>query len=805
MKLASGALRFTMSDNTTPNAIVSTAQTSTNYSFASGTWQHIAITWSFSAGTNQTVQQIIVNGALATTTGSTPFRSTTSGVIAGLSTLYVGDNRTSGVTPSNGTPNSANGIVDEVYIYPTEINASQAAADRSLTRTTCTSLDHFHILHGGETVNCGGAAASVTITAHDSAHAPISLAGTTLNLATSTGRGTWSNINAINPVNTTGAANSGTATYVFSGESRVVLGLANTVSESVNVNLSSGGVTERSGTASSCTVQDYTYGSSCDADLSFVDAGYLFNVPNHVAETLQTVAFKAVKKSDSSTACVPTFANQTRSITFTCSYQTPATGSRPVRIGGSALNSGASASAACDSTGQSLSLSFDSAGSASLAVQYADVGRVTLNASETTAGVTMAGTDTFVAAPASFAISGVTASPIKAGADFSATVSARNSAGVTTPNFGNETPKETATLSFTKYQPTGSASSNGVFSGALGSFVGGSASASNLSWTEVGSLDLTASLTSGSYLGSGLTATGTTGSTGAGGRFIPNHFDTLLTQGCAAGAYTYSGQAFAVQVVARNKAGNTTVNYDGSANTSPNFAKAVALSDANSAAGTMASNSLAAGAFTAGVASASPVFTFATKQTVPASIKVRATETAADSVSSAPGSEGLAALRSGRVRLGNAYGSELLDLPVSLRAEYWGGSTSGWLLNTADSCSTTVLQFTPVGTDITASTCVRDAVNYSGKGCSGAVPVSNRSFLEGGVVGTDSNGVAGFAGNFNLWLKAPGAGRSGSIDISATVPSWLQFDWKGAGPANPTARATFGVYKSPLIYRRENY
>jgi MSHA biogenesis protein MshQ len=46
---------------------------------------------------------------------------------------------------------------------------------------------------------------------------------------------------------------------------------------------------------------------------------------------------------------------------------------------------------------------------------------------------------------------------------------------------------------------------------------------------------------------------------------------------------------------------------------------------------------------------------------------------------------------------------------------------------------------------------------------------------------------------------------TGSADITVTASSWLQYPWTGTTPTNPTARATFGIYKSPLIYRRENY
>ena len=105
----------------------------------------------------------------------------------------------------------------------------------------------------------------------------------------------------------------------------------------------------------------------------------------------------------------------------------------------------------------------------------------------------------------------------------------------------------------------------------------------------------------------------------------------------------------------------------------------------------------------------------------------------------------------------------------------------------------------------TAVTCVIEPGNVSGKGCAVAPAVANRKYLESGVTGTDSNGVAGFAGNFNLWLRAPGSGNAGTIRVDALVPSWLQFNWTGT-VGNPSARATFGVYRSgPIIHRREMY
>ena len=159
-------------------------------------------------------------------------------------------------------------------------------------------------------------------------------------------------------------------------------------------------------------------------------------------------------------------------------------------------------------------------------------------------------------------------------------------------------------------------------------------------------------------------------------------------------------------------------------------------------------------------------------------------------------------MRYGRARMDNAYGSESLDLPVVFQTEYYDG---GWKRNTLDTCTgATIVISSTVAPDVTASTCVLEASNNSGRGCAAALTgaKANRGYLETNVTGTDSSGVAGFAGNFNLWLKATGAGSRGSVNVTATVPEWLR---KDNGVVNPSATATFGIYKSPLIYRRENY
>ena len=288
------------------------------------------------------------------------------------------------------------------------------------------------------------------------------------------------------------------------------------------------------------------------------------------------------------------------------------------------------------------------------------------------------------------------------------------------------------------------------------------------------------------------------------GRFIPDHFETALSQGCS--TFTYAGQPLASLSLSAYSAGGTanaglTKNYAGV------YAKALTLSDANAVTGGGFSlANIAAGAFVSGVYTNNALsYAFTSPAHVPATIKLRAVEPS-DGVSSMQASplvsvEGVSEIRSGRVRLVNNFGSELLDLPMSMTAQYWKDSASGWQLNAADTCTNPSLSFSAVATpDISANTCVWDsglASGNSGKGCS--IAASAKQYKE--------VGVSGFAGDFNLWLKSPGSGATGSIDVTASVPAWLQYNWTGV-VGNPKARASFGVYKSKsnkVIRRLEIY
>ena len=767
MRVAGGALRFALTDSAgTAMTAVSPVQTT-----AASVWTHVAVTWRLAVGAGQSTTRIYVNGAVLVTLPGT----TNGNLDPSLGSLFIGDNRST-ATPTGATANSANGQIDEVRIYNFELSPAEIAGDLTQTHSCAPPLHHVEVRHAsGSGVTC--TPSTLTVMACQDASCATAYTGGLTGTLTATGSGMTVNWPA------------GAAFTIPSGSGSVSWAMQVTTPGSVMLGAS--GLTPAASNATSCN-----FGSpSCT--FTTADSGLLFDVPNHVSEVAQVFSVSAVRKSDSSAVCVPAFASVSKAISFTCGTTNPATGTLPLRVGGRALNSANNSAAACDATGQAVTLAFNASGVASTSVQYADVGQMLLSAryagsSGSETGLVMTGSDSFIAAPASFAISAITAGPIKAGIAFAASVTARNSAAATTPNFGRESTPAAVALAFTRAQPTGTGASNGVFTGSLGAFTAGVATSSSLVWSEVGRGDLTVTLTGASYLGSGLNATGTTGAAGAVGRFIPHHFDVVVTPAC--GAFSYAAQPFGVRVTAKNGLGTptTTVNYDGSSATTPNSAQGVTLSDAPTlGVGSFGStNTLAATLFSAGVANAStPAYAFTAKLTAPQTLVVRAID--ADAVSSVGYAEGSTTLRSGRLRLSNAFGSEKASLAVPVQAQYWSGNA--WVQNSADSC-----------TSVPAAAVVRGAY-LDNKGVATAAWTSTVSAI------TIS------AGSGTLTLGAPSPTATGSVDLAlnlgnattdqsclaahptstAAALPWLRSQ-NGACSAlwdrDPSARASFGIY-----------
>ncbi|MBU1425323.1 MAG: DUF11 domain-containing protein [Gammaproteobacteria bacterium] len=288
------------------------------------------------------------------------------------------------------------------------------------------------------------------------------------------------------------------------------------------------------------------------------------------------------------------------------------------------------------------------------------------------------------------------------------------------------------------------------------------------------------------------------------GRFIPDHFETAVyavsgvPMPCPVGlvcpasynGFVYSGQAFTTQVTARNLAGSSTQNYYS------NFAKAVTLSAWDAIGSTTTQNPgpgavnipapLVATDFVGGVGVRKDVlgnpipyvaYTFTTTPTAPTDIYLRAQDS--DNVSSriaaAPATsiEGGVKVLNGRIRVSNAYGSDLLPLTLTAVAQYY--SANGWVNSSTDNVTNTVTTL-------------------------GLAPTYNVLDALGAVTGTTTpswvNCTPTATGKFCIRLLAP-TGGAGTATVGPTAPGYL--------PVYP-GTATFGSYNNNnnFIYRREN-
>jgi MSHA biogenesis protein MshQ len=725
------------------------------------------------------------SGTLLGSNGDTAAFTGTWGTDAGPVSIG-GETNASGESPANF---HFRGNLDEVQVFKAALNQTQLAQIATQTHPCAVNVpDHLEIQSSGTGVTCTPSTVTIKACANAACTAPYTAGVTGTLSATGTPTVNWSG---------------GTGFSILSGSS--------TVTKNVQVTTVGNVVFNAVSTPSAIAATTCNFGTPA-CTFTTADSILLVSAPNHVAETLSSLTIQAVKSAPGNPlVCVPGMTG-TKTVNLKCAYANPVAGTLPVRVGGSVLNGTNNVAAACDAGGGNVPLTFDATGVATPSLQYADVGQMTVSASYTgapgamDAGLSMFGSGSFIAAPASFGFSATTGGPIKAGNNFAATITAKNSAGNTTSNFGKETTAEGVTLSSNLVTPA--AGANPSLGGNLiagTSFTNGVATASNLTWGEVGNITLTANLTSGSYLGSGLTATGTSASVGS---FIPDHLDTAvvptatLPMPCPTGltcpglynGFVYSGQPFSVQVTARNLAGGTTANYSSAYGLSNNVNlsawNALGSTVAPTGAGALANTAMVSTAFNSGVGlTNTQAYTFASSPTAPTNIFLRAVDSVNTSVTSlratpATSVEGGVKLVSGKVKISNAHGSELLKLPVAVTAQYWNGTS--YVASSTDSVSSFVVAnvvFNNWQKLITSS-------GWTTGSTSVVTPPASVVF---------TNGTGSFM------LSTPGANNTGSVDMTT--------NGTGASPSTAaylpsnTARATFGVYKgaNEFIYLRENY
>lgn len=584
--------------------------------------------------------------------------------------------------------------------------------------------------------------------------------------------------------------------------------------------------------------------------LAFADSGFIFDVPDKLANKPINVLVKAVNKSDETQQCVPSFQSQTKTLNFWSSYQTP---SAPISPKAVTINNMAIGTSSASPT--ALNLVFDTNGQASISVNYPDAGKLQLDAqyigSGNEQGLVMTGSDQFVSVPAGLCVKPMDASAScpsanmncnayrKAGQSFGMTVQAMAwekdddkdfcSGNLPTPNFSDAQMK----LASKVVAPS---IANGGLDGALGvASYSHSAQANNLNTisnqtiSEVGVFQIAAQA-SPNYLGTASSLNIPIGYSANIGRFVPDRFlvsNVSVIPAC--GGFSYMDQLFpmSMELSALNIAGDITKNYF------PPFSLATAkLVGENNNNGVDLQSRLSdlrikADSWNQGVATVDASYQANFSRVTPnvatnlyqdgpfelldIGVQLMDNDPRPNGLYSYVASPDMDAastgtctncnakkistqtLRHGRVVMDNTYGPETEILRMPTRAEYWNGSS--WALNTADNCTTAVYA---LGSQVDHS-----ALGYN----------FDPDLVAGQSV-VRSGGTATFqAGQFELLWQAvttSGLPYRGQVTAPLDVPTWLEWywNWNGVSPTGvtePRASAYFGRYRGhdKIIYWRE--
>lgn len=765
------------------------------------------------------------------------------------------------------------GAIDEFQVWNGALTATEVAGiyknqssganyDGSSRASAACGPSRFSVTASASASTC--VPQSVTITALDASGSVVTSYTGTVNLTTSTGRGSWAAGPSSGTVTETGGANDGAASYTFRSADlgAVTLRLTNQSADTLTVTAVDSTNSAVNGVSGSIAFRDNAFViASTDALGTTAVAGR----PHAMSVTL----FRRDTSQPTPNCAIATNYTGARSLKAWMTHDT----SHPSGATVPGINGGAALPVAVPSA-NNVTLTF-AAGVATFNLTTADVGKTALNLrddSRSFAGaVNIDGSSpTLTIRPFALAITNVnkggTANPegtatsgsrfVAAGDTFAATVGAylwqsaddTNNDGTPdaganvlnnglTPRFAWATTLAPVTTSGL-FTPSGGTlgTLGGTTSLASGSFSGGSATVSNLTYSEAGSVGITATATS--YLNTGgVNVTGTvvnatTGATARVGRFHPSHFalasGALVTPSCSSGGFTYMGEpALGVRFTleARNLSDAVTTNYRTSGYTVGSVGVVAENADAGADLGARLTG-LPATTWVAGQYVMNATGATFTRGTTPDgpfdSLVIGATVTDADGpvlasrdmnaatagacggacTARALNGSSATRVRFGRLRIGNAMGAPQIELPVPLTVEYWTGT--GFATNSLDGCTRlTNTNVTFSGYRAPLAAC---ATSGAPTGASGVVFTGGRATLR--LSRPATTGSVDLTPN--LGATASGSTCSAGAAATATAASraWLQGNWGAATyDRNPTARAVFGLHRrsQDIIFSREAY
>lgn len=689
-------------------------------------------------------------------------------------------------------------------------------------------IDHFEFDFSGSPLTCSPQTMTIRACANAACTSLITESVTATLAPSSLADGGWVGGNVV----------------TFTGGSST-LSLAKRTAGAVSVGVTGSVPSTQAYSSTLCRVGSTGALSSSACTLTFADSGFIFDVPDIIAnKAASNVLIKAVKKDDSTKQCVPGFASTSKTLNFWSDYIDPVATGRPVSRQVS-VNSTAIGLSSTEAT--PLTLAFDAQGQATLSnVNYTDAGKMQLNARYTGSagtgdeGLLMSGSDQFVSRPAGLCIqpqtvcaAGNSSCPYfrRAGETFPLAVAAKAwesdsdtdlcTNNLSTPNFVlNSIP-----LGSERVAP--SSGVNGTVGLNQYSHIASSGGQMSLSQSvsEVGVFRFTA--TPPLYMGYALPVA----KSAPVGRFTPYDFalsNGSITPGCGSFSYMDQPMPTSFTVNARNLSGGTTSNYRDEFATATlglvaeNGDNGVPLSSRLSGLGSLGWQ---AGLFTANLHP--ETFTRNAPPDGPFSqlaigLQLFDNESAIDlplkdtnmnaTTSGACGSNCTAVrlstqdLRHGRLSVSSGRAAVDSALALSLTLESYTGS--GWQRNADDGCTQLDLQASGGFVfDRSYDSNEAQLTLIDNSATSRLALATSRDTPTGQP--TSATAQAGY-----IWLHFTAPGISDRVNYQLDLskqpkqPTWLSFDWNGDGVTTVSDMggwAFFNQWRSSdrVIYRRE--
>lgn len=709
------------------------------------------------------------------------------------------------------------------------------------------TVSYYGISHSGTGVTCE--AEQITITAMDANDNPVAPpAGTTAVLATDPATGIWIGGNS----------------YVFSGtETSFIKYLQQLTPATLNINVNDGTSTDLEGTNN-------------DPRISFSDVGFRFYgdsslipLQNQVAGTANGAPIIRAVQTNTDTGACEARVSGTRIVQmgYECINPSTCVTGQTFTVNGNVIAANSLASPPGNVTNySSVTLNFDNTGTASIPLNYSDVGTVRLHARLPIAAegndppfILAGSSNTFVVKPHTLAVSAVRNSQgvnnpgtestgngfVAAGENFTVEVEARNSVGARTPNFGNETTSErdSVTLAIAELiYPEGGEQSilEGINAGSFSAVTpAGTLRNTTVSWNEVGTIRLQAELDDDDYLGAGdlveLTPSGPIG------RFYPDHFELGSVEAknsCEVFSYMNEGINLIYRVQARSVGGDITTNYHSEIylNTAESVYHAEHGNQTNLSERVMASASTwINGVMDFDTDNSATMFTLIRQPSGAPDgpyMDVKLGLSFEDTLDNRQltnlnmnaatlgdcGSENNCDARQlgnslafvyGRMHIKDAFGSENSPLPMFWQTEFWNGNT--FVLNAADNCTQLPLTSVSFVDSLSSVNAASDTISVTRNGATSVFNFADPDPANVAGDGLTITAIGFHNGRAGIQYGAPGAQVTYPILIDLSGLPHLQYDWNQdtnyTDPFLPRVEIRFSNYRGHdrIIYWREDF